>query len=395
MRILRFMTLAAILSLLIAVPSMCAVNSITLKPATELGLTGAATAISGSFGGATPHTRVEINAKLDMMPAADHVYEGWLVDSKNNVRQNLGVFRGDRLMSMISLTNWAPNSTWTSFEVSLEPANSTNQEPTTVVATGSLPGSTVSTDDFARVAILPPDETFQRQLVAQQFELTADQVINLRAMGLGYREITLAANISKQCKEPINQVAETYMKEGGDLEKVASAFKTSVMAMTTVAPFTAVAGSMQETGESYTLMSDEASSANTYPTGMPVLSYDQWQNYSNLGYAWIDVAAAANIAARTKDNMDDLLRMAKVQGMFWHDIAVSQGVDSDRALDMGGWTWERKGRSFSITDTERRTIMGTPHVRKIPHTRTEKYKTETSTPGITSPNYAPDMGEEY
>ncbi len=343
--------LILIVSLLAVVPALGAVYNVNLGAVNNSGFSGSASTITGSFGGVTPHTHVEVNAMMNQMPSAGNVYEAWLVDNKNNVKQSLGVFDGRVLNADFTAASFSANNPWNSIAVSLEPANSMSSMPTNIVAMGSLPGSSVSAANFATAAVLPPDEPLQRQLAMQRFGLTSDQYTALRMEGLGIRDINVAANISKQCNQSPMQAADTYMRNGADLNAVAAACGISVASLLTpfpttvaVVPVPAVPGTV---GAATPMPSvTPFTFYRTYPNGAPVLTRDQWLNYHRRGYSWVDVAIAANIASMTGDNIDDLLRAVRIQGMTWSQIALDRGLNYKMVTDVSAWPWERTGRAY-------------------------------------------------
>lgn len=342
--------LILLVSLLAVVPALGAVYNVNLTSQNNSGISGTATTITSSYGGATPLTKVEVNAMMNQAPPSNMVYEAWLVDNQTNTRQSLGVFSGRQLSTNVSLTSFAPGNPWDAIAISEEPVNSTSVNPGQIVAMGSLPGSPVSAANFATMAVLPPDENLQMALTQQQFGMSASDYTNLRMQGLSPAQINTVANIAKQCNQTPMQAANTYMMNGGDLNAVASACGISVATILTPAPSvvavvpttpavpgTVAAGPMPSVPTySYYLL---------YPNGTPVLTESQWLSYARRGYNWRDVAIAANISAQTGTSIDQLLREVRIQGMTWQQVAIEQGVSYDQVTDVSGWPWGTTARN--------------------------------------------------
>lgn len=345
-----------LVSLLVIVPAMSAVNNISLAAAGNSGITGSASAIAGSFGGVTPHAHLEVNVMMSRLPDANMVYEAWLVDSKSNMKQSIGVLDGRLLNANLTLPGFDPNGPWNAVAVSMEPVNDTNLAPATIVAQGDLPGTAVTASNFTTAAVLPPDESFQRQLTMQRFGLTGDQVTAMRMQGVRYREINLVANAAAQCNQNPLQALDTYMRNGTEPSALASMCNTTVASILTPMPMQAVAGAIQETGPMTSMPGTMGAGMptvaplmiyRTYPNGAPVLTESMWRSYQRRGYSWDDVAIATNIASMSNVNIDDLLRMIRIQGLTWNQIIMEQGLKPSNVYDISGWPFSRTGRSLT------------------------------------------------
>lgn len=356
------LALAAILMaiLLISVPVQAAgVNNVTLSAVGASGVPGMATTIVGDVAGSNPYQNVEVNMRLDRAAPANMVYEGWLMDSKSNYNLSLGAFKGNRLTFRQSMVN-VP---YDSIAVSLEQANNTNPQPTTIISRGAQPGTSVAAADFRTMAVLPEDESFQMQSIQTRFNMTSDQVSSLRMMGYSYTDIAMVGNVAARCNRMPTEIA-TMLSQGQTWDQIAAACNTSTAMLFTPMPMQAVAGSQQEMGmPSGTMMSTPMVRApmyyRMYPNGTPVITEQDWMSLSRRGYTWQDVAVAANISMQTGERPEDLLRMTRLQGMTWSQIAIERGLNSYDTLRTGEWPFSRTGEA--LTQTERdRMMQSTP-----------------------------------
>jgi len=325
---------AVLAALLVAAPVQAAVSNVNLTQVENSGVCGMATLIVGSVSGTTPCTNVEINARLNKMPSANMVYEGWLVDKDANYKLSVGSFNGMWLSAGHKLVQFSP---YDAVAVSLEPANDTDPMPATIVAMGNLPGTAVSEADFASMAILPQDETFQKQIVMQRFGLTSGQVADLRMRGWGYSDIALVANAASRCNKPPSEVAG-MLEQGQTWEQIAQACNTSVAMLLEPVPVQVVAGFR---GEIRPGMVQPLVVYRKYPNGRLIVTQDVWDYWHKRGYSWQDVAVAANIAAMTGKEVDDLLTIARVQGKTWRQIAIERGLRVRDVMDVSGWPFSR------------------------------------------------------
>ena len=314
-----------------SLPALAGVRNINLVPSGTQGVSGSATTISGEIGGSNPYFNVEVNANISTAPAADMVYEAWLVDTEGNAKRYIGTFNGSMLSSRFQFAHWA--DPWDALAVSLEPAHNQNLMPTTIVAQGNLPGSDVSAANFMTMAVLPQNESFIRQLVMARFNLTSDQTTSLRVQGWDYGQISLVANAAAKCNKPVADISSMLM-QGQSWDQIASSCNTTVAALLTPVPMTAVAGFQAEVGAP---VMTAPMYYRMFPNGRPVMSLQMWQDLNQRGYSWRDVAIAANISAKTGDNPDDLLRMIRIQGQIWRDVAINRGLNVNRMMDVSQW----------------------------------------------------------
>jgi len=335
--------------LLVVVPAQADVYNVSLSGVGDSGISGTATTIAGNISGPTPYSNVEVNVSVNKMPSENMVYEGWLVDNDSNYKLSLGVFNGMRLSARQHLPKFGEDAPYDAIAVSREPANDTNPMPATVVAMGNLPGTKVSAADFTRIAILPADETFQRQLVMERYGLSSDQAMDFRMNGWSYSEIALAANAASQCNRPATEVA-SMLQQGRSWEQIAQTCNTSVAKLLEPVPSVAVAGFIAEARPGAAPpagMVQVPVVYQRYANGRPIVTQDMWQSWRKRGYSWRDVAVAANIAAMTGENVDDLLRTVRVQGKTWRMMAFDRGLDADATLDVSGWPFSRNGEAIT------------------------------------------------
>jgi len=323
------LALTAVL-ILIAAPAQAAVGNVNLTAVGDSGVCGMATLIVGSISGTTPYTNVEINVRLNKTPSENMVYEGWLVDKDADYKLSVGAFNGMRLSARHKLVQFAP---YDAVAVSLEPANDTNPMPTTIVAMGDLPGASVSGADFARIAILPQDEMFQRQIVMQRFGLTSDQVTDLRMSGCGYSDIAVVANVASRCNKLPSEVAG-MLEQGQTWDQIAQACNTTVATLLEPVPVQAVAGFRAEIRPG---MVQPLVVYRRYANGRAIITQETWMYWHKRGYFWRDVAIAANVAAMTGEEVGDLLTIARVQGKTWRQIAFERALYVDEVMDVSGW----------------------------------------------------------
>jgi hypothetical protein len=353
--------MAAILAamLLISIPLQAAgVHNISLTGVGDRGMTGTATTIVGNVAGSTPYSNVEVNMRIDQAPPANMVYQGWLVDSKDNYKLSLGAFNGGMLCMRQRMLNF-DGAPYDSVAVSLEPANSSSVTPTTVVAQGSLPGSVVSASDFVTTAVLPPDEMFQRRAITGAFKFTEAQFNSLRMMGWDYGDIAFTGSIAQRCNKMPDDIA-AMLSQGQTWDQISASCNMTTAQLFNPFPAMAVAGSKEEMGMTY----KPGEVPEIYPpmyyqkyaNGRPVISKWDWHFYKAAGYSWQEVAMAANIAACTGDDPDMYLRMATIQGLTWQMIAMQKGLDYDKIKDTSGWPFT--GTKHEMYEKERMHEMG-------------------------------------
>lgn len=323
-----------VLTTLVVCASPGAVTNVSLQSVGQSDISGTATVITGNVSGTNPFVNTEINILLSKTPSANTIYEGWLVDNDNNYKLSLGAFSGDRLVFRQHLVQFTPYDV---IAVSAEPIAEWNPMPSVIVSTGNLPGTNVSATDFTRSAVLPQDEMFQQQIIMQRFGLTADQVRDLRMMAWSYPEIAVIANAAARCNKPIGDVANMLM-QGQSWNQIASSCNTTVAQLLEPVPVQAVAGYV---GEVRPGAVQPMTVYRVFPNGRPVVTQQMWQDLHARGYTWQDVAVAANIAAVTGDDLDTLLRMRRIQGLTWTQIAMNRGVPVEKALDISQWPFSR------------------------------------------------------
>lgn len=332
----------AVLLALSVMVAQADVRNVSLEPVGPQGVSGTATIISGQVAGPTPHVAAQISVRMNQAAPENQVYEAWLIDSDNNYLLSLGAFDGLNFNIRRTFVGFTGSDPYNNVAVSLEPARSTNPAPTTVVAQGNLPGQMVAAADFSRLAILPDDEMFQRQIAMERFNLTSQQVTDLRMMGFSYSEISLIANAAIRCDRPPTEVANLRM-QGQSWSQIATACGTTVAALMQPVPLEIVAGVVEEVPPTMPMFYQR------YPDGRPVITDRIWMDYQRRGYTWQDVAIAANIAAMSGDRIDDLLRAVRVQGIPFRTLAIERGLDWDAVNDIDRWPFTRNGPAVPVT----------------------------------------------
>lgn len=333
------------LSLLLTIPALADVTNIGLSKVGANGVTGSATALTGSIDGSSPHTNVELNIKMSKAPPANMVYQVWMTDSKTNANSSIGSSTGTMFTARSSWAGSFANNPFNTILVSVEPANTVSVSPTTVVARGSwASGTAVTAANFPAAAVLPQDESFQRQSVMQRYHLTADQVNSLRMQGWSYNDITMMANAAAKCGNKTVADISNQLTQGQTWDQVAASCNTTVAELMnpTSTPGTVGAGAGMPMVAPFTYY-------RMYPNGAPVLTQSQWRGYQLRGYSWVDVAIAANIVSISGSGMtmDDLLRAIRIQGRTWNDIITEQGLDPNQVYNIAAWPWERVGGSMT------------------------------------------------
>lgn len=345
---MKILTLITAALLLAAVPSLAAnVYNVDLKSVGDSDVTGTATTISNEITGATPYFNVEVNMHLNKMPSSNMIYEGWLVDNDVNYKLSLGAFNGMMLSTRQQLLSFGSNMPYDSIAVSIEPVHDTNPMPSMIIAMGDLPGDKVSAADFMRVAVLPEDEMFQRRVVVQRFGLTDDQVTALRMDACSYPLILAVANAASRTNRSPSEIAQ-MLSQGQSWDQIASSSNTTVAMLFEPIPMEMVAGFRAEVRPSMapvSMMMQPPVFYRQLPNSRRIITQDYWNLLSRAGYSWRDVAVAANIASMTGENVDDLLRMARIQGMTWKRIAFDRAIDVDKAMDVSEWPFGEKGQS--------------------------------------------------
>jgi hypothetical protein len=336
-----------ITALLIAVvvPVQASVCNVDLPAMDGSGFYGRATTIFGSISGVTPYANLEVNVRLNRAPSEDMVYEAWLVDTDSNYKLSLGAFDSNLFSGRRSLPAFSSTGPYDTLAISLEPANDSSPMPTKIIAQGNLPGDAVSAADFTRVAVLPPSEMFYRQLVMQRFNLTDDQITDLRVRGWGYSDIELIANAALKCNRSPGSIAD-MLAQGRSWSQIATDCNVTLVSLLEPMPIQAVAGYREEVPSTAVPPAGAVRVPIVYlryPNGRAVVAQDMWDQLHKRGYSWQDVAAAANIAYLTGESMDNLLRMARIRGVTWRQMAIERGLNADRIMDVSLWPFSRNG----------------------------------------------------
>lgn len=281
--------------------------------------------------------------KVDKAPAANMVYQAWLIDSKDNTKTSLGAFNGTTFTSRQKMVHFSDNSPFDSVAVSLEPAHNPNPNPSTIVAQGSLPGNSVSSSDFTTMAVLPSDESFQRTAITQRFKFTEDQYNSLRMQGFGPTDIALIGSTASKCNKAPSDIA-AMISQGQTWDQIASTCNVTTASIFEPNPEQAVAGSIQQTGPMPTGTAIRPYRYYLrYANGAPVMTPRMWREYARRGYAWEDVCVASNISSYTGESIDDLLRMVRIQGMTWNQVSADRGLNADKMKDTSKWPFSKNG----------------------------------------------------
>lgn len=339
------LTIILALSILAIVPAQAAVHNIDLSPVGDSGVSGKATTIVGSVGGQTPYYNVEVNARLNKMPPENMVYEAWLVDNDADYKLSLGAFNGMQFSGRQRPLQFDGATPYDAVAVSLEPARDTNPMPTKIVALGNLPGTVVSEADFMRLAVLPEDDSFHRQIVMQRYALSGDQMTSLRMSGWRYSDIALVANVATRCNREAGDVAG-MLQEGQSWGQIAQMCNTTVATLLEPVPIAAVAGFIAEVRPGMAPPVGVLMFYQRYANGRPIVTQRLWDQWRRRGYSWRDVTIAANVAAMTGESVDALLRMARIQGQTWRSIATQRGLDVDAVTDVSRWPFSRDAEAM-------------------------------------------------
>lgn len=334
-----------VLLLITASVQAAGVNNIGLSPVGANGISGMATTIVGDIAGANPYHNVEVNINVAQTPAKDMVYQAWLIDSKDNYKLSLGAFSGNRLNLRERMVAALSTMPYDSIAISIESAQSTSVQPTTIIAQGSLPGTSVAASDFQTLAVLPQDEAFQRQAITARFNMTGDQYSSLRMMGWGPADIAAVGNVAYKCKKSPSEVA-SMLSQGQSWEQIAAGSNTTTAMLFEPYPVVAVAGSQQQYGVPVV---SPTLTYGKYYNGRPVITKDDWRQFSKSGFSWQSVAMAANIAAQTGERPEQILRELTVQGKTWIQLTDERNLDYDTVKDTSGWPFSKTESSKSNT----------------------------------------------
>lgn len=323
--------------LLISIPVFAAgANNITLAAMGTSGVSGMATTIVSGVTGAHPYHNVEVNIKADQKPPSDMVYVGWLVDSKDNYKLNLGAFNAGKLTFRQRMISSLSSMPYDSVAISLEPANSMSVMPTTIVAQGDLPGTMLSSTDFATMAVLPDDEPFHQKAISSIFKMTSSQFNDLRMMGCSAADIALIGSVASRCKKTPNEIA-SMLSDGQSWDEISASCNMTTAMVFEPYPTQAVAGSMQMYGEQGMGTVMPLMTYRHYGNGMAIITKENWRFYHTAGYTWKDVAMAGNVAAMTGESTDDILRATTIQGQTWRQIAMDRNLDYNKVKDVSAW----------------------------------------------------------
>ncbi len=135
------------------------------------------------------------------------------------------------------------------------------------------------------------------------------------------------------------------LEEGQSWSQVAQACNITVAQLLEPVPLAVVAGFRAElpTEAPAPGMVTPPMFYQRMPNGKPVITPFTWDQLRKRGYSWRNVAIAANITAQTGESVEKLLRMTRIQGQTWRQIAVRRALDIDAVMDVSGWPFSRNG----------------------------------------------------
>jgi uncharacterized protein (DUF433 family) len=217
------------------------------------------------------------------------------------------------------------------------PTEETTMPPATTTPSTTVPMTTMPMTS-AEV------EAFNTNLVVSTFGVDRNSVMQLRAAGWSWGDITLMANIAMQAKRPILEIAQ-LRSQGMAYSDIATRYNLSLVAITSAPSMvtTRVAGFTTEYGY-------QPIYYKTDPWGNPVLTRYDAERLSRLGYRWQDIAVAANISAETGTPVRDVLAWTD-RGYTWAQVAREYGLSPNSVMDISGYPFAREGVTTASTVT--------------------------------------------
>jgi hypothetical protein len=164
------------------------------------------------------------------------------------------------------------------------------------------------------------------------FNLTQDQICSLRNQGFSDRDIATAAAIAKNACVSIDDVVASYC-ESKDWNSVATKYNLyladlQAMVSQCLCPQPLGAGPC----ECYAIYTK---------TGNVLLTRDDALRYYAMGYDWMDVALATNVALQTGHPI--LVTLMDIRrGITYEDVARMQGVPFDVAFNFTNYPFPRR-----------------------------------------------------
>jgi hypothetical protein len=205
------------------------------------------------------------------------------------------------------------------------------------------------------------------------FGLTAQQLSDLRNQGYSNKDIAVAAAIAKKACVSINDVLTSY-RECKDWNSAASKYNVRLADMVAMADKCLCPQQIIGAGPC-------ACYAMYNKTGNVLLTQAEAFRYYAMGYDWMDVALAANIAMETGYPIGHTLMDIR-RGVLYEEIALTQGVPYNRAFNFTCYPFQRQSKY-------------SPSVQEKNMNKFARYQVATECPGtssspmITSPTLRP------
>lgn len=165
------------------------------------------------------------------------------------------------------------------------------------------------------------------------FGLTQQQLCDLRNQGYSDKDIAIAAAIAKKACVSINDVFASYCN-CRDWNSVASKYNVCLADMVAMADKCLCPQQVVGAGPC-------AAYAMYNKTGNVLLTRAEAFRYYAMGYDWMDVALAANIAMETGYPIGHTLMDIR-RGVLYEEIAVMQGVPYNVAFNFCCYPFPRQ-----------------------------------------------------
>jgi hypothetical protein len=178
-------------------------------------------------------------------------------------------------------------------------------------------------------------DTFNRAFAMQQFGLSDADITALRAQGFTWGDIYMTANLAQRSHQPISQIA-SLRSQGLSWVDIGNRYDVAVADLTTVY---IIPGRVAGVAAQVPIVAGPTAIYNR--NGMVVLSDQDARLFEKMGYSWRDIAVATNIAKRTGESVDDLLRM-RDSGQSWRMISLQLGLNADNMMNVSDYPFTRE-----------------------------------------------------
>jgi len=185
------------------------------------------------------------------------------------------------------------------------------------------------------VAVSPEVDQFNIAFVKDRFGLSDADIVALRAQGLTWGDIYMTANLAQRAHQPVSQIA-LLRSQGLSWVEIGSRYNIASSDLTTVF---IIPGRVAGVAIEVPLAMGPTAIYNK--NGLVVLTDQDARLFERMGYSWRDIAVATNIAKRTGEPVDDLLRV-RDSGHTWRQISLERGLNADSMMNVSDYPFTRE-----------------------------------------------------